>query len=103
MTNEDVLNRSRTFRAVKLQPVRSYRYERRLSLSRRTCHERRTWASFQFSATLGGDSFTSVRLQDKNSAAMDSGRPLYHCGPFPACVGKVFEHIFDTNIIFSNM
>jgi hypothetical protein len=30
MTNEDVLNRFRTFRAVKLQPVGSYRYERRL-------------------------------------------------------------------------
>jgi hypothetical protein len=30
MTNEDVLNRFRTFRVVKLQPVRSYRYERRL-------------------------------------------------------------------------
>ena len=28
MTNEDVLNRFRTFRAVKLQPVWSYRYER---------------------------------------------------------------------------
>ena len=29
MTNEDVLDRFRTFRAVKLQPVLSYRYERR--------------------------------------------------------------------------
>ena len=28
MTNEDVLKRFRTFRAVKLQPVWSYRYER---------------------------------------------------------------------------
>ena len=31
MTNEDVLNRFRTFRAVKLQPVWSYRCERRLT------------------------------------------------------------------------
>ena len=30
MTNEDVLNRFRTFRAVKLQPIWSYKYERRL-------------------------------------------------------------------------
>ena len=30
MTNEGVLNRFRTFRAVKLQPIWSYRYERRL-------------------------------------------------------------------------
>ena len=31
MTNEDVLNRFRTFRVVKLQPVWSYRYKRRLT------------------------------------------------------------------------
>ena len=76
MTNEEVLNRFRTFRAVKLQPVWSYRYERCLTSAERTCHKRRKLASFQFSATLGGDSFTSVRLQYKNSGATNSGRPL---------------------------
>ena len=81
MTNEDVLNRFRTFRAVKLQPVLSYRYERRS----RTCHKRREIASFQFSPTLGGDSFTSARLQDKNSSATDPGRPLLPLWPI-SCV-----------------
>ena len=41
MTNDDVLNRFRTFRAVRLQPIWSYRYERRLISPKRTCHERR--------------------------------------------------------------
>ena len=81
VTNEDVLNRFRTFRAVKLQPVWSYRYERRS----RTCHKRREIASFQFSPTLGGDSCTSARLQDKNSSATDSGRPLIPLWPI-SCV-----------------
>jgi hypothetical protein len=35
----------------------------------RTFIKRRKRASFQFSETLGGDSFTSVRLQDKNTGA----------------------------------
>ena len=85
MTNEGVLNRFRTFRAVKLQLVWSYRYERRLSLPERTCHERRERTSFQFSATLGWDSFPSVRLNDENSGATDSGRPLLPLWPI-SCV-----------------
>jgi hypothetical protein len=73
MTDEDVLNRFRTFRAVKLQRARSYRYERCLISPERTCHKIRKSTSFKFSATLGGDSFTFVRVQDENSGATDSG------------------------------
>jgi hypothetical protein len=41
LTNEDVLIRFRTFRSVKLKPIWSYRYERRLISPERTSNERR--------------------------------------------------------------
>jgi hypothetical protein len=77
-----------------LQRARSYRYERCLISPERTCHKIGKTTSFKFSVALGGDSFTSVRVQDENSGATDSGWPLRpNCGPFPACVGQVFKHI----------
>ena len=85
MTNEDVLDRFRTFQAVKLQPVLSYRYERRHFRSdehvitggkSRVSNSRRL---------LGGGSFISVRLQDENSGATDSGGPLLPLWPI-SCV-----------------
>jgi hypothetical protein len=42
----------------------------------RTFIKRRPRVNFHFSPTLGGDMFTSVCLQDKNSGATESGRPL---------------------------
>ena len=88
MTNEDVLDRFRTFRAVKLQPVLSYRYERRHFRSdehvikggkERASNFRRLW----------GGIFISVGIQDKNSmknsGATDSGGPLLPSWPI-SCV-----------------
>ena len=86
MTDEGVLNRFRTFRAVKLQPIWSYRYERRLIF-------RRKRASFQFSETLGRDSFTFVRLHDKTHVLRTRVDLCYHRNPFPKCVGEVFNHL----------
>jgi hypothetical protein len=51
----------------------------------RTYIKRGKRASFQFSATLGGGIFTSVRLHDENSGATDSGRPLLPLWPI-SCV-----------------
>jgi hypothetical protein len=48
MSTEDVLNRFRTFRAVKLQPVWLYRYERCLISPKRTCDKTRKLASLKF-------------------------------------------------------
>ena len=63
MTNEDVLDRFRTFRAVKLQPVLSYRYERRHFRSdehvikggkSRASNSRRLWGGqFHFCSSPG--------------------------------------------------
>ena len=89
ITNEDVLDRFRTFRAVKLQPVLSYRYERRS----RTCHKRREIASFQFSPTLGGVVSFLFVSRTKTRVLRTREDLCYHCGPFPACVGIVFNHL----------
>jgi hypothetical protein len=80
MTNEAVLDRFRWARAVKLQPIWSCRYERRLIFQNEYL-KTRPRATFQFSVTLGENSFTSVRLQDENSGATDSGRPLLPLWP----------------------
>jgi hypothetical protein len=60
-------------------------------------------ASCQFSATLGRDSFTSVRLQDKSSGATDSGRPLLPLWPiFCLCRWSIRIHC-GTKIVFTNI
>jgi hypothetical protein len=43
------------------------------SFPRTNIYKKEKRATFPFSATLGGDSFTSVRLRDKNSGATDAG------------------------------
>ena len=95
MTNEDVLDRFRTFRAVKLQPVLSYRYERRHFRSdehvikggkSRASNSRRLWG--------GVVSFLFVSRTKTRVLHVRTRVDLcYHRGPFPACVGKVFKHI----------
>ena len=93
MTNEDVLNRFRTFRAVKLQPVLSYRYERHHFRSdehvikggkSRASNSRRLWG--------GVVSFLFVS-RTKTRVLRTREDLCYHCGPFPACVGIVFNHL----------
>ena len=93
MTNEDVLDRFRTFRAVKLQPVLSYRYERRHFRSdehvikagkSRGSNSRRLWG--------GVVSFLFVS-RTKTRVLRTREDLCYHCGPFPACVGIVFNHL----------
>ena len=93
MTNEDVLDRFRTFRAVKLQPVLSYRYERRHFRSdehvtkggkSRASNSRRLWG--------GVVSFLFVSMT-KTRVLRTREDLCYHCGPFPACLGIVFNHL----------
>ena len=93
MTNEDVLNRFRTFRAVKLQPVLSYRCERRHFRSdehvikggkSRASNSRRLWG--------GVVSFLFVS-RTKTRVLRTREDLCYHCGPFPAGVGIVFDHL----------
>jgi hypothetical protein len=38
-------------------------------------------------------SFTSVRLQDKTRVLRTRVDLCYHCRPFPACLGGVFNHL----------
>ena len=98
MTNEGVLDRFRAFRPVKLQPIWSYRCKRRL-ISQNEHWKNEATSNLpifgNFGSPLCWDNCTSVSLQDKNSVATDSGRPLllYHCRPFPACVSEVFNHL----------
>jgi hypothetical protein len=93
MTNEDVLNRFRTFRAVKLQSVCSYKCERRHFRSdehvikggkSQASNSRRLW---EVVVSLLLVSMTKTRVL---RTRVDL---CYHCGPFPACVGKVFSHL----------
>ena len=93
MTNEDALNRFRTFRAVKLQPVLSYRCERRHFRSdehvikggkERASNFRRLW----------GWVVAFLFVSMTNTRVLRTREDLcYHCGPFPACVGIVFNHL----------
>jgi hypothetical protein len=61
--------------------------------SPRTTINRRKRASFQFSVTLGGHSFTSVRFQDETRVLRTRFDLCYHCGPFPAFVCEVFNNL----------
>jgi hypothetical protein len=93
MTNEDALNRFRTFRAVKLQSVCSYRCERRHFRSdehvikggkERASNFRRLWG--------GVVSFLSVS-RTKTRVLRTRFDLCYHFGQFPASVGKNVKHI----------
>ena len=104
MTNEDVLNSiphlpSRQTPASLVIRVRTSPHFAQTNMS-----WKEETASCRFSATLGGDSFTSVRLQDKNSGATDSGRPLLLALWPISCHSRwsIRTH-FSTNVIFANI
>jgi hypothetical protein len=102
MTNEDALNRFRTFRAVKLQSVCSYSCERRHFRSDEHVIK---WGKERASnfRRLGGGSFISVRLQDKNSGATDSGGPLLPLWPISCVCRYIIQPLFSMNVIFANI
>jgi hypothetical protein len=59
---------------------------------------------FEFLVTLGGDIFTSGRLQDKNWGATDSGRPLLPPLLPISCVCRwSIQTPVSTNIVFVNI
>jgi hypothetical protein len=63
----------------------------------------RAGGTFQFSATLWGDNFTSVRLQDENSGATDSGWPLLPSWPISCACRWSIQPLFTTNLVFVNV
>ena len=93
MTNEGALNRFRTFRAVKLQSVCSYRCERRHFRSdEHVIKGGKSWASNSRGLWGGVVSFLFVS-RTKTRVLRTREDLCYHCGPFPACVGIVFNHL----------
>ena len=93
MTTEDVLNRFRTFRAVKLQPVWSYRYERRLTRPDEHVIKGGKGRAFNFRRLWGGIVSLLFVSRTKTRVLRTRDDLCYHCGPFPACVCKVFNHL----------
>ena len=93
MTNEDVLNRFRTFRAVKLQPVWSYRCERRLTRPDEHVIKGGKGRASNFRRLWGGIVSLLFVSRTKTRVLRTRDDLCYHCGPFPACVCKVFNHL----------
>ena len=94
MTNEDFLNRFHTFRAVKLQPVWSYRCERCLiSRNEHFMKEGHVQAS-NFRWVWEGIFLLLFVSSTKTRLLRTRVDLCYHCGPFPACVGDVFKHLW---------
>jgi hypothetical protein len=91
MTDENFLDRFRTFRAVKLQPVWSYRHERCLISPKRTSHKMRKSASFKFRQLWEGIFSLLFVSRTKTRVLRTRVDLCYHRGPFPACVGKVYK------------
>ena len=94
MTNKDVLNRFRTFRAVKLQPVWSYRYERCLiSQNEHFMKEGHVQAS-NFRQLWEGIFPLLFVSRTKTRVLRTRVDLYYYCGPFPACVGELFQYLW---------
>ena len=93
MTNEDVLNRFRTFRAVKLQPVWSYMCERRLTRPDEHVIKGGKGRASNFRRLWGGIVSLLFVSRTKTRVLRTRDDLCYHCGPFPACVCKVFNHL----------
>ena len=93
MTNEDFLNRFHTFRAVKLQPVWSYRCERCLiSRNEHFMKEGHVQAS-NFRWVWEGIFLLLFVSSTKTRLLRTRVDLCYYCGPFPAYVGEVFKHV----------
>ena len=69
----------------------------------RAFHERKLRAGSQFSATLGGDIFTSVRLQDTNSCATNSSRPLLPLWPISCVCRLSIPTSVSTVVVFAHI
>ena len=93
MTNEDVLNRFRTFRAVKLQPVRSYICERRLTRPDEHVIKGGKGRASNFRRLWGGIVSLLFVSRTKTRVLRTRDDLCYHRGPFPECVGKAFNKI----------
>ena len=93
MTNEDVLNRFRTFRAVKLQPVWSYMCERRLTRPDEHVIKGGKGRASNFRRLWGGIVSLLFVSRTKTRVLRTRVDLCYHCGPFPACVCKLFNHL----------
>jgi hypothetical protein len=93
MTNEDVLNRFRTFQAVKLQRVWPYMYERCLISPKRTSNKMRKLASWKFWQLWEGIFLLMSVSETKPRVLRPRVDLCYQGGPFPARVGKVFKQI----------
>ena len=93
MTNENVLNRFRTFRPVKLQPVWSYGCERRLTRPDEHVIKGGKGRASNFRRLWGGIVSLLFASRTKTRVLRTREDLCYHCGPFPACVCKVFNHL----------
>ena len=93
MTNEEVLNRFRTFRAVKLQPVWSYMCERRLTRPDEHVIKGGKGRASNFRRLWGGIVSLLFVSKTKTRVLRTWDDLCYHCGSFPACVCKVFNHL----------
>ena len=100
MTNEDVLNRFRTFRAVKLQLVWSYRYERCLISQIEHVKKGGHGKAYNFRQLWEGIFSLLFVSRTKTRVLRTRVDLCYHCGPFPAYVGEVFEHIIVQTLYF---
>ena len=94
MTNEDVLDRFRTFRAVKLQPVWSYRYECCLISPNEHVMTGRHGQASNFRQLWEGIFSLLFVSRTKTQVLWTRVDLCYHRGPFPACVGEVFQHLW---------
>jgi hypothetical protein len=87
------MNRFRTFRAVKLQPIWSYRYERCL-ISQNEHLEKGEHGQASNFLQLWEGIFSLLFVSMTKIRVLRTRVDLcYHCGPFPAYVRKVFKHL----------
>ena len=93
MTNEEVLNRFRTFRAVKLQPVWSYMCERRLTRPDEHVIKGGKGRASNFRRLWGGIVSLLFVSRTKTRVLRTRDDLCYHRGPFSECVGKAFNKI----------
>ena len=93
MTNEEVLNRFRTFRAVKLQPVWSYMCERRLTRPDEHVIKGGKGRASNFRRLWGGIVSLLFVSRTKTRVLRTRDDLCYHRGPFPECAGKAFNNL----------
>jgi hypothetical protein len=72
-------------------------------LPERTCKEKRTRSTLQFSQSLCGDSFTIILFVSRTNTRvlLTWGDLCYHCGPSPAWSIQTF--LKNKNVVFANI